>query len=331
MRSWLLPIPPVLRRLAFTFNPHFTSQLPSMTPVIFLIICCLIVIAASMIGGIVLAAMRVTHTQLQLFVSMIAGLMLGVAMLHLLPMAVQFIPDSRWAFLTALLGLLVMFFLIRTFHFHEHSVIETPESAEESEREHGCDHQDHHHSHQSNVVTQASLKSHAGWIGLATGLSIHSLLDGFALAAAINSGDGHSIEWGGLGILLAVALHKPLDSMMITSMLIARGSSRKIILAANFAFALTCPIGAVMLWMGIDQASHLQAWVLGVSLAFSAGVFLCISLGDLLPELHFHTHDRFKLSIALMVGVALAVAIENIPGHSHQSPPPHNVEQSATE
>ena len=39
------------------------------------------------------------------------------------------------------------------------------------------------------------------------------------------------------------------------------------------------------------------------TLAFSAGTFLCIALSDLLPELQFHAHDRWKLSAALLAGV----------------------------
>ena len=41
------------------------------------------------------------------------------------------------------------------------------------------------------------------------------------------------------------------------------------------------------------------------ALAFSAGTFLCIALSDLLPELQFHTHDRIKLSVALLAGFVL--------------------------
>jgi zinc and cadmium transporter len=44
------------------------------------------------------------------------------------------------------------------------------------------------------------------------------------------------------------------------------------------------------------------------ALAFSAGTFLCIALSDLLPELQFHSHDRFKLSVALLAGVGLMAA-----------------------
>jgi zinc and cadmium transporter len=49
---------------------------------------------------------------------------------------------------------------------------------------------------------------------------------------------------------------------------------------------------------------------LGCALAFAAGVFLCISLGDLLPELELHSHHRIRLSVALLLGVALAWLIE---------------------
>jgi zinc and cadmium transporter len=333
-----------------------------MTAAFFVTFSCLLVILASMLGGMSLAAWKVTHTQLHLFISFIAGLMLGLAMLHLLPMAVVHIPDPRWAYLGALIGLLSMFFLIRLFHFHEHSVIET------SDDEHHDCHHDHAHDHthlhshvhelphaeSSKIESVDSDQAHAqhehgghdshgeygshehppgpevsvtnllhdsaSWFGLAMGLAIHSLLDGFALAAAIGAESLHDAFWGSMGVLLAITLHKPLDSMMITSMMIARKSSRRAILFANILFALTCPLGLLMLWFGLAESSIAQAWVLGIALSFSAGVFLCISLGDLLPELHFHQHDRFKLSAALVLGVALAVAIEFLPGHAHVMP-----------
>ena len=42
------------------------------------------------------------------------------------------------------------------------------------------------------------------------------------------------------------------------------------------------------------------------------GTFLCIALSDLLPELQFHSHDRLKLSVALLVGFALMAATSAI-------------------
>ncbi len=57
--------------------------------------------------------------------------------------------------------------------------------------------------------------------------------------------------------------------------------------------------------------------ILGWGLAISAGFFICIALADLLPEVAFHDHDRVKLTIALLLGVVVAMGIENLPGHSH--------------
>ena len=64
-------------------------------------------------------------------------------------------------------------------------------------------------------------------------------------------------------------------------------------------------------WLFFVTAGMLeqQALVVGSALAFAAGVFLCISLGDLLPEVHFHSHDKFKLTFMFLVGIGLAYAL----------------------
>ena len=79
-----------------------------------------------------------------------------------------------------------------------------------------------------------------------------------------------------------------------------------------------CPLGAAGLYFGLQQFGPAQDVILAAALAFSAGVFLCISLSDLLPEVQFHSHDRARLSLALLVGVALAYGIGYLePGHTH--------------
>jgi len=49
----------------------------------------LVIIAASVAGGLVPILVRLTHRRLQLATSAIAGFMLGVALLHLLPHALM--------------------------------------------------------------------------------------------------------------------------------------------------------------------------------------------------------------------------------------------------
>ena len=64
--------------------------------------------------------------------------------------------------------------------------------------------------------------------------------------------------------------------------------------------------------------------MLAAVLAFSAGTFICVASSDLLPELHFHRHDRVKLSIALAAGIALAWLIGLFEPHGHDFPEAHD-------
>ena len=76
------------------------------------------------------------------------------------------------------------------------------------------------------------------------------------------------------------------------------------------AFALMIPlgVGALLPRVGPARAGGRRPRWTAAALAFSAGTFLCIALSDLLPELQFHAHDRSKLSLALLAGVALMAA-----------------------
>ncbi len=140
-----------------------------------------------------------------------------------------------------------------------------------------------------------------------------------ALAASVLHDQQHApttVFWG-LAVFLGVLLHKPLDSLSITSLMSAGGWPRRTQQFVNFAYALMCPVGAAIFFLGV-AASPNQAVAVGCALAFAAGIFVCLSLSDLLPELQFHSHDRLKLTLALLLGVALAYGIGYLePEHVH--------------
>ncbi len=280
------------------------------TTVLFIIYSSLIA-AASMLGGLLPSLIKLTHTRTQLIMSFVAGLMLGVACYHLIPHSVVSIGGDEAVEKTVwwlMIGLLVMFVLLRTFHFHQH--------------DHSDEH-DHHHHHGHEHSHGASSLS---WVGVATGLTLHTLIDGVALGAAILADTvKETAGLFSLGVFVAIVLHKPLDAMSITSLMrISHFSQRKIMLV-NAVFATMCPLGALLFFWGIDLVSAQQTLLVGAALAFSAGVFLCISLSDLLPEVQFHSHDSVKLTIALALGVALAYGIGMLePEHSHRYMPEHS-------
>jgi zinc and cadmium transporter len=89
---------------------------------------------------------------------------------------------------------------------------------------------------------------------------------------------------------------------------------------ASMLFSIACPLGAFAMYLGATTVLD-GSEILGWGLAISAGFFVCIALADLLPEVAFHDHDRVKLTIALLLGVFVAIGIENLPGHSHDHGP----------
>ena len=97
---------------------------------VFQLVCySLLIMAASMAGGLAPAMMRFTHRTLHLLMSLVAGLMLGVGIFHLLPHAIDKLQSVDTAMVWLMAGLLGMFFLIRAFHFHQHASLE-PDDAQ---------------------------------------------------------------------------------------------------------------------------------------------------------------------------------------------------------
>lgn len=333
-----------------------------------LIAYCAAVIFASVVGGMIPQWLRLTHTRMQLLISLVGGVMLGIAIFHMIPHAAaqlgpQRVDQLAWGLM---LGLLSTFFLLRFFHFHQHGPADFGTGGT-SDVTHLCSEHVHatqlapnlsahtsatsgghdpgttgsnvvgashtHGAHQPGTGQHAQSHHHhhqhesPRWLGVLLGLGLHTLLDGMALAASVKA-EGlhdHGEVWLiGFGTFLAVFLHKPLDAISITSLMVSATPSRRLLV--NVGFALMCPVGALLFWSGADMAGSVGT-VAGWALAFSAGVFLCISLSDLLPEMEFHSHSRIPLTLALLMGIAIAWAIGLVEGsgaHTHQAPSAHS-------
>ena len=277
-------------------------NLSETSPNIMLAVYCVLALLAALAGGLLPTLFKLTHTRLQLAVSFVAGLMLGLSILGLLPHAVGALHSEHQAAAWLMGGFLLMFFLQRFLPFHHHDVVEGNPLEP-------C-------GHPHSLAERSALK--LGWVGLTLGLSLHSVFDGLAMAAAVASGGhGHSHALG-LGTAMAVILHKPFGALAIITLMTASGAVRSTQYWVNLAFALVTPLGALLFYLGAGSwAHHHPAW-LGGALAFSAGTFLCIAAADLLPELQFHSHDRIKLSLALLAGLVVAVAITQFAHADHE-------------
>lgn len=288
---------------------------------------CGLIVVASLAGGRLPFLLKLTHTRMQTIISFVGGLMLGIGVFHMMPHAVHELGSSMSQIKSAqavaqwmMVGIVMMFIMLRLFHFHNHEPVGAYETNSHSTCNHGHDH-DHDHDHVGMSAPQTTGEKHSpaechthghthgiSWFGIAAGLSLHTLIDGLALGASVQTHATSSapLQLFGFATFLAVLLHKPLDAVSITSLMVAGGWKTRTIHLVNAGFSMMCPLGAALFLLGVQQFAGYQREILGTALAFSAGVFVCISLSDLLPEMEFHSHNKVQLTIALGLGIVLA-------------------------
>jgi zinc and cadmium transporter len=224
-----------------------------------------------------------------------AGVMLGAAFFHMLPEAVESGGAAAIPFVLA--GFLLIFLLERFVLVH---VCAEPGPApgvvaDGDAPVHGAPGHVHVHGDSTGCGV------HTMGLTAFFGMSLHTIVDGFALAAASLRADL------GLLVFLAILAHKVPNAFSLSAILRAEGYGRGRALAMNAAFALMVPVGAA-LYVGLREAVRVEAFT-SAALAASSGTFLHLSLSDILPDLHRRGMGRWRLSLAVLAGLALMGAL----------------------
>ncbi|MCL0045133.1 ZIP family metal transporter [Nitrospinaceae bacterium] len=137
-------------------------------------------------------------------------------------------------------------------------------------------------------------------IGIAAyvGIGFHSILDGIAIGA------GTMMNLSFI-IILAVTLHKFPAALALSSLLVkGKEYTKKKILLSMFIFALATPVGAlvaVFVFQGVDD------YIVATALGISAGTFLFISIGDLLPTVYEEHEKGYKNLVSLCLGTLVMI------------------------
>lgn len=199
---------------------------------------------------------------LRVFISFGAGVLLGAAFLHFIPDAMESAGKSMGFWL---LGGFLFLLLLEMFTFS-----------------HPCeeDHCDYHK---------------IGWVAFA-GLSLHNLVNGVALGAAL------SIPALGFVVFIATVAHKAPEYFSLSSLLLAGRRSRRDVALLIGLVSLMIPTGALLSQFFLSQKSTIAV---GAALAFSAGTFIHIAIVDLAPEIHQAKSWRNYHFTAFFVGLAL--------------------------
>lgn len=220
---------------------------------------------AAIVGALPPLLWRWSDRQLHLFVAFGAGVFLGTVFFHLIPETITNEPSMLNKFML-LNGFMVALFAERVLVRHAH---------------HDCDDKA---EHRHQVVG----------ISAFIGLSIHSLMAGFALGASFSAPNLAFV------IFLAIISHKTVAAFSLATVFKLSEIPLKHGLFMLAAFTVCTPLGALI---SIPLIHVLRDIHLTIPTALAAGTFIYVATMDLLPEAFHNTHNRLATFIALSIGI----------------------------
>jgi len=222
----------------------------------------LYIVLATLAGGVLsvltaaLLTVQVLGRLVKHLVSLSAGVLLGTALLHVLPEAFESGAEPHSLFLTLLVGLLFFF------------VLEKAELYRHGHHHEGDGHGHHHHYDEEQA-------GRGGWAVL-VGDSIHNFCDGVIIAAAFLAD-----AWLGWLTAMAIVAHEIPQEVGDYIVLLNAGFTRARALLFNALSGLASVAGGVLGYLVVEPWRELFPYLLVVA----ASSFVYISVADLLPQL----------------------------------------------
>ena len=205
------------------------------------------------------------------FISIAVGALLGDALIHLIPEALEASNNTALTSTLVIAGILLFFVLEKFMHWHHHG--------EDSE---------------SSVHAVGKLVLFSD--------GIHNFMDGIIIATSFMV----SIPVG-LATTVAVILHEIPQEVGDFAVLIHAGYTKTRALWVNFLSALMAVLGAIMLFALGEVAESWVNWFLPMA----AGGFIYIAVADLIPELHKTKEIKYSVFqiAAVVLGVAAMIGL----------------------
>jgi zinc and cadmium transporter len=213
-------------------------------------------------------------------VSLSAGVLLGTALLHVLPEAFESQAGARELFLT-LLGGLLFFWLLEKAELYRHV--------------HHHEGDGHHHHHEFDAQ-----QAGRGGLSVLVGDSIHNFCDGVIIAAAFLADPG-------LGVVTALAIvaHEIPQEAGDYIVLLNAGFSRRKALLYNALSGLAAVAGGVLGYFVVEPWEALFPYLLVVA----SSSFIYVAVADLLPQLQQRLTLRETAAQVLWLGAGLGLVL----------------------
>lgn len=253
------------------------------------------IVTATFIGGLisVLLAAALSAPLLGLIVrhlvSLSTGVLLGTALLHVLPEAFESSKPPSGLFLTLLVGLL-FFFLLEKAELYRHG--------------HHHEHDGHHHHHHFD----REQAGRGGWSVL-VGDSIHNFCDGVLIAAAFLAD-----PQVGFVTALAIIGHEIPQEVGDYIVLVNAGFSRTRALIYNMISGMAAVVGGVLGYFLIGPWKDLLPYMMVVA----ASSFIYVAVADLIPQLQKRLNGRDTLLQIFWLAAGLVMIAAIVHGiHEH--------------
>ncbi len=235
------------------------------------------VLAAASLTTLVLG--RIVHS----LVSLSAGVLLGTALLNVLPEAFESAQAPAHELFMTLLGGLLFFFLLEKAELYRHS------------HHHEGDHPHHAHHHGFDAEQAGT----GGWSVL-LGDSIHNFVDGVIIAAAFLT----DVKLG-VVTTLAIVAHEIPQEIGDFIVLLNAGLSRARALAFNAISGLSAVAGGLVGYFAVGGLESLFPYLLVVA----ASSFIYVAVADLLPQMQRRLQFRETLEQVLWLAAGLAMVL----------------------
>jgi zinc and cadmium transporter len=207
-----------------------------------------------------------------ILISVAVGALLGDALIHLIPEALEKSSSPSLTSVLVIGGILLFFVLEKFLHWHHH----------------GEDKEENHIHPVGKLILFSD--------------GVHNFMDGIIIGASFFV----SVPVG-IATTLAVILHEIPQEIGDFAVLLHSGYTKRRALWLNFLSAVTSVLGAVVFFVIGENAEAASSWFLPIA----AGGFVYIAVADLIPELHKTKETKYSVLqiLAVVAGVLAMVAL----------------------
>ncbi len=212
---------------------------------------------------------------LNLMIALGAGAMLSVALIHILPEAIEISEYAVYAFLCGFLAIYLIEELL-TPHSHDHV--------------HGDHYHEDPHDHKNHVALVA-------WIAI----TIHTVFDGFGIRASMGLS-----ETIGYTVLFGVAIHQIPVSLSLAAIFRESNLSKNTQILLMTIFVCAAAFGYTTSDVFLQNETREIA---GMVAAFAGGSLLYVATVDLIPIIHNQGKRKIGIMFSFLLGAIIIASI----------------------